>query len=98
MKKNDIAIYTTCGQARQVKIISGKVNLAYNAGQGFKILLPDGGKIFISEKHLQKIEPENELDTLRGIKSTTKLTLQARTQRRTYKDMATFKHEPESED
>jgi hypothetical protein len=52
MKKNDIVIYVICGTARRVKILSGSVDLAYKAGQGFKILLPDGGKIYASDKNL----------------------------------------------
>jgi hypothetical protein len=51
-KKGDFVIYDICGQKREVKILSGKVILAYNAGQGFKILLPDGKRIYASEKNL----------------------------------------------
>jgi hypothetical protein len=97
MKKNDIAIYTICGTARQVKILSGSVDLAYNAGRGFKILLPDGGKIYASEKNLQKIEPENENGMLRGIKSTFKLTGERRTPDEAYNPMTRTKHELRTE-
>ena len=93
MKKNDIAIYVICGTARQVKILSGSVDLAYNNGIGYKILLPDGKKIYVSEKNLLKIEPENENGMLRGIKSTVKLTGERRTPDEAYSGM----DEPESE-
>jgi hypothetical protein len=51
-KKGDIVIYDICGQKRQVKILSEKITLAYNGGQGYKILLPDGGRIYVAEKNL----------------------------------------------
>ena len=97
MKKNDIAIYTICGTARQVKIISGSVVLAYNYGTGYKILLPDGSKIYASDKNLQKIEPENENGMLRVIKSTAKLTQDARTPDEAYNTMNRFTHERRTE-
>ena len=67
MKKNDIAIYTICGTARQVKIISGSVVLAYNSGTGYKILLPDGSKIYASDKNLFSIAYYEDVLTTKNL-------------------------------
>ena len=67
MKKNDIAIYTICGTARQVKILSGKVVLAYNSGTGYKILLPDGSKIYASGKNLFSIAYYKDVLTAKNL-------------------------------